>query len=104
VAQDKVIQYPAEIAVREFELKMTGDRLGSRRGRAKPRVETQFWIDYLLAEEPIQPGHWKYAIDYRGRAGCNDSYDLRYDPVRERFAGTLTEECSPPDDEPPTKR
>ena len=99
VAQDKVIQYPAEIAVRDFEQRITGDRLGPRRPRGKPRVETQFWVDYLLAEKPIQPRHWKYAIDYMGRGGCNDSYDLRYDPVGERFAGTLTEVCPPPENE-----
>jgi hypothetical protein len=103
VVQDKVIQYPAEITVKDFEQTITGDSLGPRRARGKPRVETQFWIDYLLAEKPIQPRHWKYAIDYTGRAGCNESYDLRYDPVRERFVGALTEVCPPPDDEPPAK-
>ena len=101
VAQDKVIQYPAEIEVSDFEQNMTGYRLGPRRHRGKPRLETQLWIDYLLAEKPVQPRHWKYAIDYRGRAGCLDSYDLRYDPVRERFVGTLTKVCPPPDEEQP---
>ena len=103
VAQDKVIQYPAEIEVTDFELRTAGNRVGQRRRKGRPRVETQVWIDYLFSEKPIQPGHWKYKIDYSGRGGCEESYDLRYDPAREKFVGTLTKLCFLSDDEPPTK-
>lgn len=95
VAQDKVIQYPAEIEVTNFEQKVTGNRLGPKRRKGKPKVETQVWIDYLFSKKPVQPRHWKYRIDYSGRGGCDESYDLRYDPVRETFVGTLTELCMP---------
>ena len=99
-AQDKVIQYRAEIEVTDFEWKTEEDRLGQGRPLGKPRVETHVWTDYLFAEKPVQPGHWKYDIDYGGRGGCNDSYDLRYDPVRETFVGTLTELCPPGHEQP----
>jgi hypothetical protein len=103
VAQDKVIQYQAEIEVTDFERKVTGDGLGPRHRKGKPKVETQVWIDYLLSEKPGEPGHWKYKIDYSGRGGCEDSYDLRYDPAGEKFVGTLTELCYLPDHQSPAK-
>ena len=65
-------------------------------------METEVWVDYLFSEKPVQPGHWKYHIDYGGRGGCDELYDLR-DPKRETFAGTLREVCSPDDDDPPAK-
>ena len=70
VAQDKVIQYPAEIEETDFEQKINGDRLGQRRRSGKPKAEVQVWIDYLFSEKPVRPGHWKYKIDYSGRGGC----------------------------------
>jgi hypothetical protein len=103
VAQDKVIQYPAEITVTEFEQKVTGNRPGRRLKKGKPKVETLAWTDYLFSERPVEPRHWKYRIDYSGRGGCDESYDLRYDPARETFVGTLTELCFLSDDEPPAK-
>jgi hypothetical protein len=104
VAQDRVIQYQAEIEVTEFEQKIHGDRLGQRRRSGKPTVETQVWIDYLFSEKAVQPGHWKYRIDYSGRGGCDDSYDLRYNQAREIFVGTLTEWCLSPDQDPPAEK
>jgi hypothetical protein len=104
VAQDRVIQYRAEIEVTEFEQKINGDKLGQRRRSGKPKVEDQVWIDYLFSEKPVRPGHWKYKIDYSGRGGCDDSYDLRYNQARETFVGTLTELCMSPDQDPPTEK
>jgi hypothetical protein len=98
LSEDKVIQYQAKIQVTEIDEKPSG------RKSTKPEVKTLAWTDYLFSEKPVQPGHWKYDIDYTGRAGCNDSYDVRYDQARETFVGTLTEMCPPPDDERPPKK
>ena len=93
--QDKVIQYRAELEVTMFEPKEVrftfeqADRVG------RPEVETFTWVDYLLVENPIEPGHWKYQIDYSGRGGCLDSYDIRYDSRQEKFVGTLSHLCQP---------
>lgn len=100
---DRVIQYPAEIKVTHFEQRITGYRLGPIRRKGKPRATTQVWIDYLWSEKPVGTRHWKYEIDYRGREGCDNSYDLRYDPTREAFVGTQMSVCSPPDDEAAVK-
>jgi hypothetical protein len=97
MAQDKVIQYPAEIEVTAFEEKMRVTKPPLIRRKGKPRMETQVWTDYLFSEKPVQPGHWKYEIDYSGRGGCDESYDVRYDAVREIFFGTLRELCPAPD-------
>lgn len=72
--QDRVIQYPILLSVRN-------DRGSSR--------ELSHWIDYLFSKQPIAPRRWKYAIDYRGRGGTLDQYDVRYNPQLERFEGTL---------------
>ena len=101
VVQDKVIQYRAEIEVTAIEEKMRVTKPPLRRRRGKPKMETQAWTDYLFSEKPVQPGHWKYEIDYRGRLGCDESYDVRYDPRRETFVGTLRELCPAPDHELP---
>jgi hypothetical protein len=71
--QDRVVQY-------EVELKTKGE--------AKPEILT--WVDYLFAEKPIRPGHWSYTIDYRGRLGGLNKYDVGYDRSREKFIGTLS--------------
>jgi hypothetical protein len=104
VVQDRVIQYRAEIEVTEFEQKILGDRLGQRRRSGKPKVEAQVWIDYLFSEKAVRPGHWKYKIDYSGREGCIDSYDLRYNQSRETFVGTLTKLCLLSDQDPPSEK
>jgi hypothetical protein len=72
--QDHVIQYPVELVVIE---------------NGKRTKTTNFWPDYLLKEQPVQPGHWKYEIDYRGRGGTLDQWDVRYNATKEVFEGTL---------------
>jgi hypothetical protein len=73
--QDRVIQYPVSLEVVE----------GSKRS-----TSTSSWADYLFSKKPLRPGFWKYEIDYRGRAGSLDKWEVRYDPVKEQFVGTLT--------------
>jgi hypothetical protein len=47
------------------------------------------WVDYLFSKEQTAPGRWKYEIDYRGRAGSLDSYEVHYNVGAGRFEGTL---------------
>jgi len=72
--QDRVIQYP-------IYLEVVGDE--------GHRTESLSWCDYLFSEKPISPGHWKYEIDYRGRGGPLDKYEIRYDTQHEMFVGKL---------------
>ena len=48
------------------------------------------WVDYLFSKQAIKNGVWKYEIDYRGRNGTLDQYNIRYNAKQERFEGTLT--------------
>jgi hypothetical protein len=73
--QDRVIQYPIKLEVIE------GKKRSSR---------TSLWADYLFHQKPRHPGYWKYEIDYRGRAGTLDKWEVRYIAAQERFEGTLT--------------
>ena len=73
--QDRVIQYPVKLDVNEG---------GKHTERISP------WADYLFSKKPVRPGYWKYEIDYRGRAGSLDKYEVRYNAAREEFEGTLT--------------
>jgi hypothetical protein len=75
VKQDRVIQYPIKLEVIE------GKKRSSR---------TSLWADYLFNQKPRRPGYWKYEIDYRGRAGTLDKWEVRYNAAQERFEGTLT--------------
>ncbi|HEX8557156.1 MAG TPA: hypothetical protein VF668_03585 [Pyrinomonadaceae bacterium] len=72
--QDRVIQYAVRLET-EYEGEKTTDELT--------------WVDYLFSREPVAPGRWRYEIDYRGRGGTHDVYDVRYDPAAERFEGTV---------------
>ena len=72
--QDRVIQYPVSLEVREGR---------KRSERVSP------WADYLFSKKPLRPGYWKYEIDYRGRAGSLDNWEIRYNPAKERFEGRL---------------
>jgi hypothetical protein len=73
-ARDKVIQYQIGLEVIEGQKRFT---------------DVSRWADYLFAEQPIKPGYWKYEIDYRGRGGSLDKYEIRYDAKTERFQGKL---------------
>jgi hypothetical protein len=72
--QDRVIQYPVQLDVIE------GSKHSSR---VTP------WADYLFSKKPVRPGYWKYEIDYRGRAGTLDKWEIRYNPAKEQFEGKL---------------
>lgn len=71
---DRVIQYPV--------------RLESEYGGGRT-TESLNWADYLFSREAAGPGRWKFEIDYRGRGGTLDSYDVRYNAAAERFEGTV---------------
>ena len=73
--QDRVIQYP---------LSLESEYAG------KKTRESLTWVDYLFSRKPESPGRWKFEIDYRGRGGTLDSYDVRYNEQAERFEGTVT--------------
>jgi hypothetical protein len=73
--QDKVIQYQTYLVVND-----------SKRKRS---TTTEYWTDYLFSEKPTSPGFWKYEIDYRGRGGSLDKYEIHYDKQAERFEGKL---------------
>lgn len=77
---DKVIQYPISLEVIEGQKRAT---------------DVSLWADYLFAQKPINPGHWKYEIDYRGRAGALDKYEIHYNATAERFEGTLVAQTKP---------
>lgn len=72
--QDKVIQY-------KTVLKTTEDK--------KSQAETVAWVDHFFKQRPNKRGLWKYSIDYRGRGGTLDQYEIRYNAKDERFEGTL---------------
>ncbi len=74
--QDRVIQYTVNLETTDVG--------------GKQVVEVRKWVDYLFAKEPTAPGRWKYEIDYRGRGGLLDRYEVRYNPAAERFEGTAT--------------
>ena len=75
--QDRVIQYPISLSI----------NMGHHRSRVG-----RVWVDYLFSKTPTAPRYWKYEIDYRGRGGTLDKYEIRYDPQRERFDGTFNSE------------
>jgi hypothetical protein len=70
---DRVIQYPIIVS----------DEGGTR---------TVYWLDYLFAKKPISSGRWRYEIDYRGRDGTLDSFDIKYEPKTQEFVATIKRE------------
>jgi hypothetical protein len=72
--QDRVIQYPVKLEVIEG---------------AKRATRTSLWADYLFGSKPRRPGYWKYEIDYRGRGGSYDKWEVHYNRVKEQFEGKL---------------
>ena len=73
--QDKVIQYQTHLVVSD--------------SKQKRSTTTEYWTDYLFSKKPVSPGSWKYEIDYRGRGGSLDKYEIHYDKQAERFEGKL---------------
>jgi hypothetical protein len=73
--QDRVIRYPVKLEVIEG---------------AKQSERTAFWADYLFNKKPLRPGYWKYEVDYTGRGGTLDAWEVRYNPGKEQFEGRLT--------------
>lgn len=73
--QDKVIQYQTQLVVTD--------------SKGKRSTTTQSWTDYLFSKKPTSPGSWKFEIDYRGRGGSLDKYEIHYDKQAERFEGKL---------------
>jgi hypothetical protein len=71
--QDKVIQYPIHLIIEGDDKKKTEKILYS--------------CDYLFSKKPESPGYWKYEIDYRGRGGTLDKYEIRYNLQKESFEG-----------------
>jgi hypothetical protein len=72
--QDQVIQYETELR----------SSLGGEQ-----KTESLHWVDYLFSKKPVRAGFWRYEIDYRGRGGSLDQYEVRYNAAIEKFAGTL---------------
>jgi hypothetical protein len=75
--QDKVIQYQTHLAMTD--------------SKGKRSTSTEPWTDYLFSKKPASPGNWKYEIDYRGRGGSLDKYDVHYNKQAERFEGKLVQ-------------
>jgi hypothetical protein len=91
VKRDILIQYQAELNSKTQEI-VEGRGIVDV---GKAAMETTSWIDHLFSEKPAEPGHWSYKIDYRGRGGPLDSYDIRYDASKEEFVGTLDQQLAP---------
>ena len=72
---DRVIQYPVSVDVIEG---------------TKHSHRNLLWADYLFNKGPLKPGYWKYEIDYSGRGGTLDTWEVRYNPAQERFEGKVT--------------
>ena len=72
--RDRVIQYPISLDVME----------GS-----KKEHRNAFWADYLFNIKPRRRGYWRFEIDYTGRGGTLDKWEVRYNAAQERFEGKL---------------
>lgn len=69
--RDQVIQYQTELKTPDG------------------KTSLNYWVDYFFSHTPAKKMFWKYEIDYRGRAGFLDKYEIRYDAGKEMFFGTL---------------
>lgn len=72
--QDKIIQYKTHLSVGVGKDKKTDELL---------------WMDYLFAKKPVKSRLWRYSIDYNGRGGTIDKYEIHFNTKLERFEGTL---------------
>ncbi|HEV7684599.1 MAG TPA: hypothetical protein VGO68_20990 [Pyrinomonadaceae bacterium] len=72
--QDRVIHYPVKLEVIE----------GSKQSH-----RNLFWADYLFTKKPERLRYWQYEVDYTGRGGTLDSWEVRYNPAKEQFEGKV---------------
>ncbi len=68
--QDKVIQYETQLTVTN--------------PKGKRSTRTERWVDYLFSKKPVSPGSWKFEVDYQGRGGSLDKYEVHYNKQTER--------------------
>jgi len=73
-AQDRVIRYPIQLDEIEGEQHVR---------------RTTFWADYLMTKQRGKSGNWKYEIDYSGRGGKLDRWEVHYNLAREEFEGRV---------------
>jgi hypothetical protein len=73
--QDRVIQYRIKLTA------TTDGKTGSTIGR---------WEDHLFSKRPVRPGYWKYELDYRGRGGSLEKFEIHYNRRLERFEGKIS--------------
>jgi hypothetical protein len=72
--RDRVIQYPVNLGLV---------------GVPQHATKIVYWADYLFNTKPLQPGYWKYEVDYTGRGGTLDTWEVRYNPAKEQFEGKV---------------
>jgi hypothetical protein len=73
--QDRVIHFPINLTVVES---------------GKSSEQSLHWADYLFSKQPQRPSYWEYEIDYRGRGGSLDKWQVQYDRSKEQFEAKLT--------------
>ena len=73
--QDRVIHFPINLTVVED---------------GKRSEQSLHWADYLFSKQPQRPSYWEYEIDYRGRGGSLDKWQVQYDRAKELFDAKLT--------------
>ncbi|MGA2134722.1 MAG: hypothetical protein ABSH50_20750 [Bryobacteraceae bacterium] len=71
-SRDRVIQYPIHLTQRD------GDAVTFRDSP---------WLDHFMLQKPISPGCWKWQQQYQ--EGCLTHFDIRYNRVKESFAGEV---------------
>jgi hypothetical protein len=71
-SQDRVIQYPIHLVQRE------GTTVVERNSP---------WLDHVMLEKPIAPGHWKWQYQYH--VGGLTHYEVKYNPSKEMFEGEI---------------
>ncbi len=94
VRQDRVIRYQLEMKITDYL--MLGEDGGNKTvPNGSPESTTAIWVQDFFIKPPTEPGHWQYQQDLREYNYPLLEYNIRYDSVREVFAGTL-KSTSPP--------
>jgi hypothetical protein len=73
--QDKVIQYPVQLNIRDT--------------KEKSASELRKWVVGLFSRKRGRAGCFKYEVDFTGREGPLEKFEVKYNPGREMFTGTL---------------